>query len=86
MALKFKLKLTTPYCYIRIIKELVPVDDEGLFKKLELVVDYCSVIGQFVGLSSGQLLFAALLFLLQSSSQIHSQRIVLAVACRWPNI
>jgi hypothetical protein len=30
-------------------------------------VEYCSVIPQFIGLSSGQILFAALLFLLKNS-------------------
>jgi hypothetical protein len=49
-------------------------------------VDYCSVIAQFVGLSSGQMLFGALLFLLKNSSNLHLENIVLAVASRWPNI
>lgn len=41
---------------------------------------------QFFGLASGQLLFAALLFLVKSSSQAHYQNIVLAVGSRWPHI
>jgi len=60
--------------------------DDEVYNKLTLVVDYCSVIAQFVGLSSGQMLFAALLFLLKNSSNLHFENIVLAVASRWPNI
>jgi hypothetical protein len=66
LVLKFRLKYITPYCYIKLIKEMMPMDEE-IFNKLTLIVEYCSVIPQVIGLSSGQILFAALLFLLKNS-------------------
>lgn len=32
--LKFKLKVTTPFCYIKTIKELVPLDDDSFYSHI----------------------------------------------------
>ena len=87
LTMKFKMRLSTPYCYIKNVRELVPISDEILFNQLEMLVEYCTMLPELVGYSSGEVLFAILLYLckLRNITQ-QVQQIVLALAARWPNL
>jgi hypothetical protein len=86
LTLNFKLKITTPYCYIKSIRELVPVSDDTVFKQLELMVEYCAMLPELVGLSSGEIFFAVFLHLCKIKNISQVRCIILALAARWSNI
>jgi hypothetical protein len=84
--LKFKLKITTPYCYIKNIRELIHITDDTVFKQLELFIEYCAMLPELVGLSSGEIFFAVFLHLCRIKNINQVRHIILALAARWPNI
>jgi hypothetical protein len=84
--LKFKLKITTPYCYIKNIRELIHITDDTVFKQLELFIEYCAMLPELVGLSSGEIFFAVFLHLCKIKNISQVRHIILVLAARWPNI
>lgn len=84
--LKFKLKVTTPFCYIKSIKELVPLDNPSLYSQLDLLIEYCSMLPELVGLTSGEVFFAVFIYLCKIKGANQVRSVVLALANRWPNI
>lgn len=86
LTMRFKLKVSTPYCYVRAVRQLLPLDCDALFQELELLIQYCAMLPELVGRSSGEIFFAGLLHLCKMYGILQIRGIVLALAARWPNI
>lgn len=85
--LNFRLKCVTPYCYLKVVKDMLPLPDENpLYKNLSLMLEYCCMFPQFVGLSAAEMLFAVLLTNLKSSNQMEFEAAILGLANRWPSV
>lgn len=81
--LKFKLKVTTPFCYIKSIRELVPLNDETTFILLDRLLEYCSMLPELVGLSSGEVFFAVLIYVCKMKGVSQVRSILLALSSKW---
>lgn len=87
MRLNFHLKFTTPYCYLKVVRDLLPLsEDHPIFNNLSLILEYCSMCPQFIGLSAGEMIFAALLYLLRCNNCPEYHATILPLTSRWPNV
>lgn len=66
---------------------MVPLDNKAIFDQLNLIIEYCSMLPELVGCSSGEIFFAVFVFLCKSKGFFEEVRqVVLALASRWPAI
>ena len=62
LVLGFNLNFITPYHYLPVISQLIPLNDQVL-KEIDDLVDFSCTLKELVTLSAGEMLLAVLLYL-----------------------